>query len=1459
MPQRTSLITRGSFDSELQLLPFLAPNVFYGNYSYLSQRRNPLRHYGSVIDTENPRTRGRHGNDISSGHAAEKFSKCLNSQTNTIHDRDTLCNEPPYCYHVRMGWRNRAITDRAAKTYGFCSLTRSRNVFKALPIYLRGYHTLRPYEGSRYTTTSNIPRRGYAAATEGRRILETIDSSASSWDALKRAKMKEAHRDEEAWDRPVPVPESSRLGEHLKTYAGNNPTRLPGAIPYDYNPSLSSRYMRGLQSSVWVNGAILPKMKIRHGKPRDAWANYDFTVRRRQLWPDAYPSSVLRLSSHGKENELQSEAVPLYWSQAVSTLKARADFRYPAWMSSQPIDHHENVQEWIEHLQKYGTGIQVMRRAYEEWSIGERGERWPHIMLEIMETTPEMISNVLQATCMEPFPNSIFMEDCLHILTEFYLQGLLKFESTERDPAVEEIMSIVIQYSRCIATLSQKTLHLLITRASKEQFFTLHDIIEEMALPLHGHTVLFLAYAHSLYGMPHEAVKLVLESTERGVGKAADTVQSVCCAILSHAIIRDDSYEDIIAYVSEILFHGHPMGLHFFNSIVKAVARKGDLKYAMTLIKRFSIARNGHPLPDAHVAVLRACVSSRDSAMVTEAIETCVKSKWAKGFPEAATQLLYLSYMYHCRLETKDVFNSILPVYRRYYDTSPLIELGFIDGKDEDSEVVRKHERMIPSGVPVSLMVVAWLYSRYPNVLGETKALYDKIRQLVESGHHVIGQLAENDQLHRAFIKAFGETITGLKYSVAVIRDMDRPLPPTAYFQIEKRPFAQVVPNLLTWETLAKQFFKRRQLEAADLILQEIYRRQLRPTIDTFNIYLKYYIMYNDIRRLNYLLKHMEDYKVELNSESMELIAETGDKSSLSRLMTQFDDERTSEYNLQRIRRSRLSDDKSKNVLLPDEISPFEETAPDTEEQQKEEDSHGGSLIAPSELQRIRAAYTDDTPEVPEAPQEVKLPSFRSQRTLYKRLDVYVEKDMPAPLLASAELRSSSTMFDPSIHSSDSTQGNAEEVYGTEILQEAAILTPSSDTKIEQDAKKCEVERGAAAAEAYEAREQDTWEDEVNSEHEIFDQLMALEDNEFRMKEVSRRSYMKRTGISRTPKQDHAKAEFSFSERPQSTSSLSLPRPIRLKKEGGQSSIINTSNEPSCQSFSSSYSPWHGKQSDQAEKGFVPPWKPVNKLDAKIKRQDNQNTKSDSTKSWQPIKISDLTSSTSDDGPSKLDVKPRWQPISELHSDPKKSDCESSRRDFKPPWQPVSKLNTKPNMVEKSTSSNGEIPWQPVSMAGNTTSNSRYSERIVDQAESRTEANGCSKAEADTKPEFGSKSRKSLFRKAAQTSSRPNFTTASQDTGANIDASSQPSASSGEAEYKSKPKSRSKRRGRKRVSTNEEYCNQSIKKIFDLTEPATTTGRPPFSPPPASASASATFNASAGTKNGGRDLDEFGI
>jgi pentatricopeptide repeat protein len=112
--------------------------------------------------------------------------------------------------------------------------------------------------------------------------------------------------------------------------------------------------------------------------------------------------------------------------------------------------------------------------------------------------------------------------------------------------------------------------------------------------------------------------------------------------------------------------------------------------------------------------------------------------------------------------------------------------------------------------------------------------LYTRWRQHVENadgnGDPHLASLASTDHAANTFLSAFTRHQKTLLFAARVVRDMQRPLPPTALPGI-----TQIKPTVQTWSIFLLGFTRHKQMELAEQVLTYMRKQGIEPNQVTWN------------------------------------------------------------------------------------------------------------------------------------------------------------------------------------------------------------------------------------------------------------------------------------------------------------------------------------------------------------------------------------------------------------------------------------------------------------------------------------------------------------------------------------------------------------------------------------------------------------------------------------------------
>ncbi|KAI9701521.1 MAG: hypothetical protein M1836_001577 [Candelina mexicana] len=570
----------------------------------------------------------------------------------------------------------------------------------------------------------------------------------------------------------------------------------------------------------------------------------------------------------GQSFKLPSRA----WTISFSLLVARYDPRIGNSMVETKLRLHQKTVSWVKLLLSEGPGVEAISKAWGHFKKERSLIVWRNVMLWALQSSPPLALNILEATyTLTPLP-SYFVADSLEYISNYFLSKTEDHDSKAIDNLHRVTRLVVGRRSSLASCISQRTIYLLLKYSTKEQALALFDDFASHGA-LHHNTSLHFADFMARHGEHNLAFRVVKSLFESGINLSDLQIMSVCATILRSSAANGRGYAESTALLSQMLMMGLRPTLRLCNVILLIAVEGGDHE---TAFKVFSTIKANGLEPDAYTysILLKGAELTSNTETIHDIINLARTSENAMSNAHVLSQIIL-----HVRRTQpyESAFHTMLLLYKKYFDTQPLLDLGLkFEQMHESTEFL---ERKSQSPTTLGLMITAFLERcRDPNIV---KGLYEKFRRQAEAGHPNIAPLIESLHACNAFILAFGRSQATLHLCTTVIGDMLRPLPRVVINTKTGKPIQQAQPNVQTWSILLKAFLDHRQSAAAEKILNMMKKRGIEPNQVTWNTLINGYSRMQDIDAAVGTMKRMEMEGWEFDDYTLKGLGKLRDRQNL--------------------------------------------------------------------------------------------------------------------------------------------------------------------------------------------------------------------------------------------------------------------------------------------------------------------------------------------------------------------------------------------------------------------------------------------------------------------------------------------------------------------------------------------------------------------------------------------------
>jgi len=481
------------------------------------------------------------------------------------------------------------------------------------------------------------------------------------------------------------------------------------------------------------------------------------------------------------------------------------------------------------------------------WKLQCRRSRfilWERAMIWLLRHHPDKAVRVLWCTFTPRYPNVFAVLDTLKYLSAFYFIRHPKYTIVEVPTFVDFFLHFLRHLpQRFVATEPfQRIVHLILTHSNKNLGLTLFSALQQKQIRLHLWTKLHFAHFFAREGL----FKLATEVLEKAKTQELDITSfpflSNCNKILRSSLLHPEGYRSSSHLVSRLMDMGVQFDRIFYNVLLANAVEAGDLQTATQI---FELIERSDMGPDNNTwsIILNGCKKCHNP-VVTDHIMSKASSASLNCW--AATDLIHCVSLHSARRNSENIYSTVSKVYQKYFDTSPLQELG-ISLESSSSETTQSLFKPPPAAIGIMLT----LFLRYHGTPRNVIEIYNRFRVRILNGSSLV-QLTLTDYTYNAFLYKASRWPTTLRFCTDILRDMSTALPDNVLPKHPKTDEIQepAAPTVRTWSILLQAFVLHDRPAAAEKVLDLMQQRGLKPNSVMWNSIVNAYARSQDARGL---------------------------------------------------------------------------------------------------------------------------------------------------------------------------------------------------------------------------------------------------------------------------------------------------------------------------------------------------------------------------------------------------------------------------------------------------------------------------------------------------------------------------------------------------------------------------------------------------------------------------------
>lgn len=573
------------------------------------------------------------------------------------------------------------------------------------------------------------------------------------------------------------------------------------------------------------------------------------------------------------------------WNTNFAKLQARYDATGVAIRSGtlQPrrdIELHPRAEDWARAiLATEGSKVNRSAIVLQDGQHYSWSRIWLHSMQWVLLNDIDQAIRFLDITNLTPHLPQSWITDVLLVLSMHYTHD------PPKDGVWTNLIDVYLELMDRPASSSLKFegshIRLLLPHCSADQMLTLRTKMREYRVSVHGWTHLHSASALARKGLLEESIEALLEAASNRVDVNTDAFKSTCTTILRRCVDHPGGLRLCLRIVSNLVDLGVVINVQLCNVVMLNAAEAGDMQTAFSTYHSLVAHRLA---ADAYTfaVLLKGCKNvERDGETLTAMIQDTIKNVDVRTAPVLATEILHSLYLHHFHRRKEMAFANLTNAYTNLFDPGPLVRLGILSEPLDPSEGTL----MTPTPAALGVMIAAWLRhqqrSRSRNkfmVPRIEKHLYDRFRFLVRARDPDIGPLIETDFVCNAFLTAFVMTPPGMPFAAQVMKDMQsyerfsrspaiKKIDPTLGSELDHPPSADPAPDpeSETPPSPARNPENYTEAQPSENKTTKLLFNGCQPTTHTWSIFLHGFTRHKRLKEAEQVMEYMREQGITPN------------------------------------------------------------------------------------------------------------------------------------------------------------------------------------------------------------------------------------------------------------------------------------------------------------------------------------------------------------------------------------------------------------------------------------------------------------------------------------------------------------------------------------------------------------------------------------------------------------------
>ncbi|KAL4877183.1 hypothetical protein BJY04DRAFT_198720 [Aspergillus karnatakaensis] len=494
----------------------------------------------------------------------------------------------------------------------------------------------------------------------------------------------------------------------------------------------------------------------------------------------------------------------------------------------------------------------AFKEAWTQLGKTERIGHWNRLSLWLLYHSPERVPDLLRITCQRRLkPVFSCVSACILHLQRFYPHLVDKsLITTCLHPGAWPILII-----------PQKGIRVYLRAADRSGVYAAWHRTRKHRLHMTPQSILcfmnrFIEFEDADSAL--EAIQIVRNMKHPTFHMRSESVIRHCCKLLVLDCVVGVGNDRNFRILPKLLELGVQPTRELMNVVLANAYSSGDMFVGQSILD-YMKQRNMEYDSFTYITLLTHAVRTGDRNRFASLLQEVQLRAELRRNPWISSKILHAHFVFTTQRvnqyhDPDAVFYSILDVYSRLYDISPLKELQILPHNytPPDGSV-----DFPPSVVALYIMIASYLRCMKSFSLAES--VFRRFKRCVIEGHEVIAPLAATDHAYNEFLVAFRKYPEGLRTSVHLVEHMlHAASSDSSSSESKDSGFKHATPTIRTWTLLMSGFVFNDQPLAAEKVKAMMNKHGVEYEPWTWNIIINNYANSQNVPALAQSIKDME-------------------------------------------------------------------------------------------------------------------------------------------------------------------------------------------------------------------------------------------------------------------------------------------------------------------------------------------------------------------------------------------------------------------------------------------------------------------------------------------------------------------------------------------------------------------------------------------------------------------------